>query len=88
MAELPQAENILQHDDCGVDHHADGEGNAGQRDDIDGTAECGHGNERPDDGNRDRETDHQRGIATTQEQVKHQRGQDAADPDILAHQIN
>ena len=51
---------VLHHDDRGVDHGADGDGNAGEAHDVRGDPHVVHEDEAHDDGDGQREDDHQR----------------------------
>ena len=88
MPRLAQAVDVLQHDDGGIHHHADGEGDAGQGDDVDGPPHGRHGDERSDHRDRDGHADDQGRRARAQEQQQHQRRQGAADEDVLLHQVD
>ena len=50
---LSQPEDVLEHDDGGIHHQADGERDSGQRNDVDGPSQGGHGDERPHHRDRD-----------------------------------
>ena len=68
QAALAQAVDVLQHDDGGIDHHADGEGEAGQGHHIDRAPEERHGDERAYHRNRNRDGDDHRGAERAQKQ--------------------
>ena len=88
MSLLPQAVDILQNDDCRVDDHADGEGDAGKRNDIDRLAEGGHGDERGNDRGRDCQRNDQGRPRRAQEQQQDEHSDRAADPYVLQHEID
>ena len=86
QATLAQAVDVLEHDDRCIDHHADGEGQSGQRDDVDGAAQGRHRDEGADDRHRDRQGDDQGCPTGPQEDQQQQRRQRAANVDVLVHQ--
>ena len=61
LAHLVAAVDVLEHDDRVVDEHADGEGQAGEADHVEGAAQQPEQHERPDDAGGDRERDDERG---------------------------
>ena len=85
-AALAQSVDVLQHDDGRIDDHAHGEGDAGERHDIERTPEHGHGNEGAHDGDGNRQRDDQRRPPGPQKQQQHDRGKRAADDDVLPHE--
>ena len=78
--------DVFHHDDGGIHHHAHGEGNSGKGNDVDGPPQQGHGDEGADHRHRDRQAYHQGRPPRAQEQKKDQRGEGAAQPNILPHQ--
>ena len=88
VAFLAQPVDVFQHDNGGIDHHADGESNPGQGNDVDRPSHEGHGHEGTDHGNRYGQRYDQGGGAGTQEQQQDQGGQCTTDIDILFDQID
>ena len=82
---LPFLRDALEDDDGVVDRHADGEGDPGQRNHVDGAAEEEEADESRDDADRHPEHSHQRGRRGPEKEEHHERGQGGADEDILNH---
>ena len=80
--------DVLQHDDGGIDHHAHGKGETGQRDHVDRAPERGHGDEGAHHRDRNRDGNDERCPRRAQEEQQYDDGEAAADPDVLAHQVD
>ena len=85
---LTQPIDVLEHDDGCIHDHADGEGDAGQADDIQCPSERGHGDEGADDGNGNGQRYDEGGAPGPQEQHENQGRENAADDNVLLHQRN
>ena len=85
---LPEPVDVLQHHDRRIHHHADGEGEARERDHVDRAPEKRHRHERAHDRDRDCDRNDQGRGEGAQEQQQDQRGQRATDENVLLHQID
>ena len=85
---LAKTENILQRYNRGIDNHANRKGKSSQRDHIDRQAKPGNGNKGADHRHRNGGKHDDRRQQAAQEQHQDAKRQNAADPDILLHQIN
>ena len=68
---------VLDHDDGGVDHGADGDGNAAQAHDVGAEAEQLHGHERHQDADGQHDDRHQGAADVQQKHDAHQRDDEA-----------
>ena len=67
--------DVLDHHDCVVDHHADGQHHAEEREQVDRKAQRQHARERADQRHEDRHRADERGAKALQEQIHHQHHQ-------------
>ena len=77
--------DALQHDNRVVEGHADGEGNAGERDDINRAPGNYQSDECGDGANRDTDDTEHCGLDRAQKQKHHQRREHRADAEIRPH---
>ena len=88
LAHVQVAVRVLEHDDRGVDDHADAERQTAEGHRVQREAAEVEQRERADDRDRDRRADDQRRAEVAQEREDDQHDQDAADDGVLLHVVD
>ncbi len=81
-------EDRLQNDDRVVDQHADTEGEAAERHDVERSTRAVHQEERGDDRDRNRDSDDQRAARVLEEEEEHQDGDAATEQGVHQHLVD
>ncbi len=88
LASLPQAHDVFEHDNCGIEHHAGGECEAGERNDVQGPTGERQNDKGRQQRHRDRKRNNQRRPPLAEEQPQHADGEQDAGGEIAGEQVD